>query len=440
MAQRQPAGVYHPYHGLFSPTFQSASSSTLRMNLTKPHLPRAAGPQLQRRLQAFPVTAVIGARQTGKSTLVRSDGDDDRLYVTLDDVDARDQAARRPQELLGRARRITVDEVQRSPDLLLAIKAAVDEARVPGQFLLTGSANLLLMERVADSLAGRAAYLTLHPLTAGELAGLGRTGRWSLFLDEPPKRWEEALASREDDVTWPWKDLAKRGGFPVPAYHLEDDEARSAWFDGYVRTYLERDLRDLAAVENLADFRRLMRAACLRLGNLLNQAELAREVGLAPSTAQRYLSLMETSFHMTRVEAFSVNRTKRLMKSPKLFWNDTGLALHLAGESEPRGAHLENVVLNDLLAWKEGRPHAPQILYWQTSKGAEVDFVVEWQGQVLPIEVKASGRVRQADARHLRVFLDEYADMASAGVILYDGNQVFWLVDRILAVPWRRVL
>lgn len=221
---------------------------------------------------------------------------------------------------------------------------------------------------------------------------------------------------------------------------MDDPEARGAWFDGYVRTYLERDLRDLAAVENLADFQRLLRAACLRIGNILNQAELARDVGLPPSTAQRYLGLMETSFQLVRLPAFAVNRTKRLTKSPKLFWTDTGLALRVAGESRPRGAHLENLILTDLLAWKEGRPNAPQVLYWRTAKGAEVDFVIEWGDRVLPIEVKSGGRVRTGDVRHLQTFLDEYPDLAGGGVVLYDGSETFWVRDRILATPWRRVL
>lgn len=410
------------------------------MSPEKPYLARALEADLRACLETFPVVAVIGARQTGKSTLAQKIPDDDRLYVTLDDIDVLGQAERAPELLLRRAERMTLDEVQRSPGLLLAIKQEVDRQRSAGRFLLTGSANLLLMRKVSESLAGRAVYLTLWPFTPGERTGLGRTGRWSLFFDEAPRRWPEAVSSLESDVREPWETLVRRGGYPVPAYQMEGEDARGLWFDGYVRTYLERDLRDLSAVENLADFQRLMRAACLRLGNLLNQAELARDVGLPPSTAQRYLSLMETSFQLVRVEAFAVNRTKRLTKSPKLYWSDTGLALHVSGEAEPRGAHLENLVLNDLLAWREGRPRHPRILYWRTTKGAEVDFVVEWGDRVLPIEVKSGPRVRTDDVRHLKVFLDEYPDLAPGGLALYDGEDVFWIGDRILAAPWRRIL
>ncbi|MFV1988974.1 MAG: ATP-binding protein [Gemmatimonadota bacterium] len=406
----------------------------------KPLLPRALAPLLESRLATFPVVVVIGARQTGKTTLTQGASGNDRLYATLDDLDVRDQAERTPEELLRRARRMTLDEVQRAPDLLSSIKREVDREREVGRFLLTGSANLLLMRKVSESLAGRAVYLILGPLTPAEQSGLGRTGRWTTFFEEAPARWLDAVSNNEMEIREPWEAFATRGGYPVPAYHMDDAATRAAWFDGYVRTYLERDLRDLASVDNLADFRRLMRGACLRVGNLLNQAELARDVGLPPSTAQRYLGLMETSFQLLKVEAFSVNRTKRLTKSPKLFWTDTGLALHLAGESEPRGAHLENLILNDLLAWKEGLPNHPQVLYWRTSKGAEVDFVVEWGDRVLPIEVKSGRRVRTADARHLRTFLEEYPDLAPAVVILYGGDETFWIGDRILAAPWRRIL
>ena len=143
--------------------------------------------------------------------------------------------------------------------------------------------------------------------------------------------------------------LAHRGGFPSPALHLESQRDKAVWFDGYVRTYLERDLQALSSISALPDFRRLMRAACLRMGQLVNQAELGRDVALPQPTVHRYLNLLETSYLLVRLPAYSVNRTKRLIKSPKVYWGDTGVALHLTQEEEPRGAHLENLVLHDLL-------------------------------------------------------------------------------------------
>ncbi|UCD24370.1 MAG: DUF4143 domain-containing protein, partial [Gemmatimonadota bacterium] len=213
-------------------------------------------------------------------------------------------------------------------------------------------------------------------------------------------------------------------------------EDRDAWFAGYTATYLERDVQDLSAIEHLPDFRRLMRACCLRLGSLMNQADLARDVGIPPSTAQRYLNLLEASYQLIRLPAYSVNRTRRLTKSPKVYWTDTGLGMHLAGETEPRGAHLENLVVNELLAWRDSRVRPPEILYWRTTKGAEVDFVIEWQGQLLAIEVKAARKVGHRDTRHLRAFLQEYADIVRGGIVLHTGDELSWLARDVLAVPW----
>jgi predicted AAA+ superfamily ATPase len=201
-----------------------------------------------------------------------------------------------------------------------------------------------------------------------------------------------------------WRAEARIGGYPTPALHLDDPDDRELWFAGYTQTYLERDLRDLANVASLVDFRRLMRAACLRAGNLANQTELGRDVGLSQSTVHRHLDLLEASHQLVRPAPYSVNRTKRLIKTPKLYWSDVGLALHLAGESELRGAHLETLVLTELLAWRDSQPRGPQVLTWRTSGKQEVDFVVEWKDRLLPIEVKSAERGRRADAQGLRTF------------------------------------
>jgi predicted AAA+ superfamily ATPase len=384
----------------------------------------------------MPVAVITGARQTGKSTLVRtSPAAGQRTYLSLDDLGVRDRARSDPDTLLRSASPITIDEVQREPDLLLAIKRAVDENRERGRFLLTGSANLLLLQSVTESLAGRAAYMTLWPLTRREQLGLGSAGIWSELLETEPAAWLDLIgaqvAPRES-----WIDLALRGGYPPAAVELTDTNDRRIWLEGYATTYLERDVRSLSAVDRLTDFRRVMAASCLRLGGLQNQAGLARDVNLPPTTVQRYLDLLEVTFQLVRVPAYSVNRTKRLIKAPKLYWSDTALALQLAGEIEPRGPHLENLILCDLLAWSGARLERTAILHWRTAKGAEVDFVIETARHVLPIEVKASAAVRSADIRHLETFLDEYSDVARTGVLLYDGDDAFWLSRRVLAAPW----
>ncbi|MBK7876936.1 MAG: ATP-binding protein [Planctomycetes bacterium] len=396
---------------------------------------------LAKALRASPVVVVSGARQTGKSTLVSRLGDArSREYLTLDDGELLERARSAPDALVTSAKRVTIDEVQRSPELLLAIKRAVDKDRTQGRFLLTGSADLLLMKRVSESLAGRALHLSLWPMTRRELLGQGRAGLWSELFAAKDAYWLELVRAESKDLADDWTRVAALGGFPTPAHHLKDEEERRLWYAGYVRTYLERDLRDLLAVSSLVDFRRLMRAICLRIGNLMNQAELGRDVGLSQPTVHRHLAVLEASYQVVRLEPYAVNRTKRLIKSPKLYWSDTGLALHLSGESEPRGAHLENLVLGDLLAWRGSMVDGPEVLYWRTSTGTEVDFVLEWKGRLLPIEVKATKKPRLDDAAGLREFREEYAKTTRAGLLLHCGSETSWLDEGILAVPWWRVL
>ena len=398
-------------------------------------LPRLVAGSLAERLRVMPAVAVTGARQTGKSTLARDLSPGRRRYLTLDDLDVIDAARRDPGTLVDGTEPVTLDEVQREPDILRAVKRAIDRRRRAGQFLLTGSANLLLMRQVSESLAGRASYLTLWPMTRREQRGEGRCGLWDEILDARDEDWLDLLSAQSSEAE-DWRALAHRGGFPTPAVHLDSARERSVWFDGYVRTYLERDLQDLSSIAALPDFRRLMRAACLRLGQLLNQTELGRDVALPQPTVHRYLNLLEISYLLVRLSPYAANRTKRLIKTPKLYWGDTGVALHLAEGAEPGGAHLENIVLHDLLAWRDARLERAEVFYWRTAIGEEVDFVIETAGRLLPIEVKATGRPRLGDAAQLRTFRAEYGKKARAGLLLHTGNALEWLAPDVLAAPW----
>lgn len=401
-------------------------------------LPRLVGSALSERLRVMPAVVLTGARQTGKSTLAEYLVPGNRHYRSLDDYDVLDAARRDPQALVGGTAPVTIDEVQREPDLLSAVKRAIDRDRKPGRFLLTGSANLLLMRGVSESLAGRASYLTLWPMTRREQHGLARAGLWEELLAAADSDWPALLAAQESDAE-DWQALVRRGGFPTPAIDLKKSADRAIWFDGYVRTYLERDLQDLASISALPDFRRLMRASCLRLGQLANQTELGRDLALTQATVHRWLNLLETSYLLVRLPAYAVNRTKRLIKSPKIYWGDTGVALHLGG-TEPSGAHLENLILQDLLAWRDARLERAELGYWRTSLGEEVDFVIESGNELLPIEVKATTRPRLADCAHLRTFRAEYGKQTRAGLLLHTGNMLDWLAPDVLAAPWWRVL
>ena len=399
-------------------------------------LGRCLVPALRAALARAPVVVLTGARQTGKTTLARELLGKDRAYVTLDDMEMADRAEREADTLLDSAKPLTIDEVQRSPGLLLAIKRRVDRKRQAGQFLLTGSANLALLGKVSESLAGRAVYKILMPMTPAELAGFGACGPWDALLSDPGA-FRDVYTPRRD-----WRQVALAGGFP-PAALVNDLPARTDWFDGYVRTYLERDLQMLSTIEHLADFRRLLRIVALRTAKLMNQTDMARDAGMSQPTVHRYLALLETSHLLYRLPAYAVNRTKRLIKAPRLFLCDTGLACFLAGLHTPAqlaasdlaGFILENLVLVALLVWRETQTPGPELLYWRTTTGKEVDFVIEHEGRLTPLEVKTTSRPRLDDTDGLKAFLDEYPAAATHGILLHTGDTVERLSPRIWAVP-----
>ncbi len=412
--------------------------------MNRRYYPRALGAAVERALRSHPVVVVSGARQTGKTTLVQNlPSAGGRSFQTLDDLDALELARKRPEDLLARGRRLTLDEVQRAPELLLAIKRDVDQRRRAGRFLLTGSANLLRMRQVADSLAGRAVYLWLAPLTSGEKRGDGQVPPWSRVLR---CRTAAAVAERVSELSTVRTESLGRellfGGMPRAVLARTATE-RSLWFDGYLQTYLERDLRDLSQIASLPDFKRLMGLAAARIGQLLNQTDLARDAGLSQATAHRYLNLLEVTFQSSRLSPYSVNPSKRLIKAPKLYWLDSGLAAHLGGIGDARGLRssrlagslLENRALVALRAWRETVHPKPEIHYWRTAGGAEVDFVIEHRSRLVPVEVKMRERVRSSDLRHMEIFLADYGKRAPWGIVLHATDRPHVIARRLVGLP-----
>jgi len=384
------------------------------------------------------VVVLTGARQVGKSTLLlNSQPTSSWRYFSFDDYDVLDFANRDPRSLLSIGEPIVLDEVQRVPDILPTVKQIVDRQREKHRFVLSGSANLLLLKQVSESLAGRAVFLKLHPMTWGEFYELG-----------PPSLLNQLLAGQfpeagKFDEPLKLKQHVWRGGMP-PVLDMGSIQATVQWWDGYVTTYLERDLRQLSQVESLPDFRRVMVALALRNGQVLNQSEIARDVSIPQPTVHRYLNLLEASMLFERVPAFARSRSKRLIKSPKVYFLDSGLTGFLQGIYSPDevdktrewGALLESFVLHHLRSWASLQVPEARIYYWRTTTGYEVDFLIERGRHLLAIEVKSTTAPRFSDIKGLQFFLEEYPE-ARCGVLAYNGNRMFRLTEKIFAVPIR---
>ena len=399
---------------------------------------------LSQHLRTMPVVVVVGARQTGKSTLVQFSEHRGRRYETLDDLDTLSILTESPDSILSIDQDLTLDEVQRFPQILVNIKRILDQEHHRGRFLLTGSANLLVMRSVSESLAGRASYLTLWPMSRREKLGLGTCGIWDELVSNEVEIWIDLLTNqRQDEIVLTknqdWHKLVKQGGYPTPALELNDEVERRIWFDGYVRTYLERDVLQLANVTNLIEFRRLVTVMCHRIGQIVNQTELGRTTAIPQSTVNRYLNLLEASYQLIRLPAYTENRVKRLIKSPKLYWSDPGLALHIAG-TEPSGAHFENLILCDLLVWRDSSPSGAEIFHWRTTHGVDVDFVIETATGLIPIEVKTTSQPRLRDTTNLHAFLNEYKEDTRSGILIHTGSETAWLTKNVIAVPWWRIV
>lgn len=379
---------------------------------------------LQSATRVLPVSVLTGARQTGKTTLSKSI-DPSIAYLTLDELGVLDQAERNPDSLLA-TRPLILDEVQRAPQLLLAIKRMVDTRRRAGDFILTGSANLLLMDRVADTLAGRAIYLELPPFCPTEWQG--RKGALEpldrLFAQDFD--WREWPDERGDWQTW-----LLRGGYP-PALQIALEADRSLWFASYIQTYLERDLRQLSSVSSLPDFQRVMTLAAQRTGKLLNQADLARDAALSHPTTHRYLNLLETGCLITRIRPLATSLSGAMVKAPKLLWTDCGLAAALAGikssdhlsQRMDAGYWLEQALFQSLQTWRALEPQRRKLHFWRDRAGHEVDFILEQDGQFVAIEIKASSQVTTNDTTGIRAFRDSLKRKTSLvrGIVLHAGK------------------
>lgn len=401
---------------------------------------RNIAPSLLEALKDSPVVLVNGARQTGKSTLVQmlaTEGPPTR-YLTLDDPTLFAAANDDPSTFVSGLRgRVIIDEVQRAPGLFRAIKAEVDRERTPGRFLLTGSADVLLLPRLSESLAGRMDVHTLWPLSQGEIEN-GRDGFVeAVFSADWPPKIERGMDRGE---------LLKRvvrGGFPEPLQRTSASR-RGAWFTSYLATLLSRDVRELANIEGLTVLPRLMALLAARTSSLANFAEISRSTGLNQSTLKRYISLLETLFLLQPLPAWSINLGKRMVRAPKLHLVDSGIAAHLVGAdeetrlstSEMIGPLLENFVVMELRKQSTWSTTRITMHHFRTHSGEEVDVVLEdAAGRCVGIEVKSASSASIRDAKGLRALSEAIGDKFVRGIVLHTGPEHAALGPDIWALP-----
>jgi hypothetical protein len=380
-----------------------------------------------------------GARQTGKSTLADSLSGQGRRYFTLDDHVTLAAVKNDPAGFIaGVGGPVTLDEVQRAPELFLAIKAAVDRNRQSGAFLLTGSANVLLLPGIADSLAGRMEILSLWPLSSAEMADQPSFNLADWLFDGPMNALSIQPCDREDLIG---KLVA--GGFPE-AVSRSAPRRRDAWFDSYLQAIMQRDVRDLANLEQITEVPHLLQLLAVRSATLLNFAEISRSSKLPQTTLKRYFSLLETLFLVCRVQAWERNPGKRLVKAPKIFLPDSGLLVHLTGASAESlaagaglpGALIETFVLSELLKHLAFSERRLTLWHYRTQTNIEVDFILEDRlGKLTGIEVKASSTVDGKDFKGLRHLKETESQAFQRGIVLYSGREIVPFGADLFAVP-----
>jgi predicted AAA+ superfamily ATPase len=386
-----------------------------------------------------PVVLIHGARQTGKSTLVKSLSENEypAKYLTFDDTGILSAAQFNPQGFIsGYDENLVIDEVQRVPEIFLAIKSLVDKKRKAGKFILTGSANVLLLPKISESLAGRMEILNLFPLSQSEINNSEYNFIDKLF--ESNFKPNSTARKRNDIVS-----RVLTGGFPE-MLSRKDRERQNAWFKSYITTILQRDVRDIVNIEKINELPKLLSIFASRAGTLLNFAELSRSSAIPQTTLKRYVALLEAIFMIYQLPAWSGNLSKRLIKTPKLYLNDTGLLSNLIGfeadkifsDSMSWGRLLENFVLNELLKQASWSKFNLSLHHFRSVSGQEVDFIIErTDGKLIAVEVKATAKINASDFNNIKVFAAETGNKFVKGIVLYTGNEAIPFAKNMYAIP-----
>jgi uncharacterized protein len=400
------------------------------------YVERTLEASLRKAARQFPVVMVTGPRQSGKTTTLRQLFGRTHRYVSLEPPDTRLAAESDPRgflDLVGE--RVILDEVQYAPSLLPYIKERVDANRAArGRYILTGSQNLVVHHRVTESLAGRAAVLRLLPLTQREMAGLPRA----------PLPWEtrrRTFHSLPVDPKKTWMRLL-RGGYPE--IHTEPRRDAELWHASYVQTYLERDVRSLRQVGDLTQFQLFLRTLAARSGQLLNLADVGRDLGIALNTAKAWLSVLEATDQIFVLRPFHVNLGKRLVKTPKVYFADTGTLCYLVGLRDPEharsgplgGAIFETAVIGEIRRSIIHSGTQAQIFFWRTSTGNEVDLVVQTPEGLVPVEIKLSATPKPSMANGIASLRRDTGPMTTRGYVIHPGDVILPLGPDAVALPY----
>ena len=399
--------------------------------------PRFLASKLADALDTARVVALVGARQVGKTSLARNFETPDRAFISLDDLGPLSQATADPQGFVrGLPAAAIIDEVQRVPELLLAVKASVDRSRATGRFLVTGSSDLRTLPALADSLAGRMITLELLPLAQAEIEDRRCNVVDQLF--EPERRWRAGPMTADDTVA-----RVLRGGYPEAVY-ARDAIARGRWFESYLAAMVRRDLREITDRADAAAVSRLLALLAARTSRAVNYTALGSETGIAKTTLLRYLVALERLFLIHRMPAWSLDVGRRLTKAPKLFMADSGIAAHVIGVDAIRlssdrnalGGLLETFVANEMLkhaSWSERRV---SICHYREHDGVEVDFILESaSGERAAVEVKATASPTSGDARSLLRLMDDPTLHLSRGIIVHTGSDLVPIRENVHGVP-----